>query len=581
MRSQHTKKLLSAALAVLFSIGTTDCVEAQNPFAGKLPSLPLPKILRGKRQTPIVKPLANKLPTLPRPNFGNLARTIRTPAAEAIASRSSQPLATPAKIFDTSLADEQLAAAKMPRDVKSSLERARKAAEASRDAINTEQSAFNSAVANTKASSSDDLFSKIKTKPKATTAKLASKSSNSGGLWGDYESKTNADGSAKASGDIEALAKVNPRLYDRYGKLTTTEGGTDSQFVAKTTKKNFDFQPDDMPNTQLAKKYGSAIDKVSSDNSEATIASLRSQLMELRSRGAGTSDQLKIPHRSAFDIAGVAPVEPVAKEPELPIHRGFGDAAALGDGQPTVVVPDPTAPPNILRATAPPTPGMVATLEIKGQSNDVAANTPAEDLPVGNTLSAKLKSSNGLASQSESMVNNDFVGLQNVDADIDVDQDSIPMLRGTAKEKVPSMELPRQLSQASLDALEAAKQEKLNQPLPEVNKKSAPLVGGFANPKIAANQLQSSATQAPQTFQQPSTAFPGHFHSRPTGRQQQVTTNQFFNRAAVDAPKKTEPESTTRVAEAQLLPPSLPEGLTTGDSTYSPGSVRSLEKKLW
>ncbi len=589
MRFQHNRKLASLTLTILLGVGFTGCQRTQfpsNPFAGKLPSLPMPKLLSGKLQAPRVQPIASKLPvpklpSLPRPNFGNLARTIRTPAAEAIAARSNQPLATPAKIFDTSSADKQLAAAKMPKEVKSSLDRARKAAEASRDAIKTQQSDFNSAVANTTASSGDDLFSKIKTKP-SSSATLAGKRPNNGGLWGDYEAKASSGSSNKNkgdfnNGDFEELAKVNPRLYDQYGKLTTSNGGSDSKDVANKTKKNFDFQPDNMPNKQLATKYGNATDKVSSENPQAEIASLRSQLMELRSRGEGTSDQLKIPHRSAFDIAGLAPAKPDAKKPELPIHRGFGDAASLGNRQQTVQIPDPTAPPNILRAAAPPTPGMVATLEIKGQSNQAAADTPAEELPVGNTLSAKLKSSESLVS--ENMVNNDFVGLQNTDSSKETDQNSIPMLRGIAKETAPNMELPRQLSQASLDALEAAKQAKLKQPLPEVNKKSVPLVGGFENPKIASNQLQPLETQPMQTFQQPSNAFPGHFQAQPPSRQQQVTTNQFFNRAATEPPKKA--ESSTRVAEAQSFSPSLPEGLTTGDGTYSPGSVRTLEKKLW
>jgi len=60
-----------------------------------------------------------------------------------------------------------------------------------------------------------------------------------------------------------------------------------------------------------------------------------------------------------------------------------------------------------------------------------------------------------------------------------------------------------------------------------------------------------------------------------------VTSNQFFNRAAKPAAKITAAEPKARVAEAKLPSLTLPEGITTGDSTYSPGSVRSLEKKLW
>ena len=149
------------------------------------------------------------------------------------------------------------------------------------------------------------------------------------------------------------------------------------------------------------------------------------------------------------------------------------------------------------------------------------------------------------------------------------------------------MELPRQLSQASLEALEQAKQEKLNQPLPEINQNTGPLEGGFQNPKVASSQFQPQATPpATKTFQQPSAAFPGHFQTQAPAGQQQVMSNQFFNRAAIPAAAKTaaaktEAEPTARVADNQLLSPSLPKGLTTGAGTYSPGSVRSLKKKLW
>jgi len=155
---------------------------------------------------------------------------------------------------------------------------------------------------------------------------------------------------------------------------------------------------------------------------------------------------------------------------------------------------------------------------------------PAEELPVGNTLSK------GSASKNDSMVNNDFV---DADSNVDVEKDMIPMLRGTAKEQVPSTELPRQLSQASLDALEAAKQEKLSLPLPEVNAKRGPLEGGFQNPKVAATKFQPKTTAPAQTSQQRSSAFPGHFLTRTPAVQQQVTSNQFFNRAAKSAPEKT------------------------------------------
>ena len=577
MRSQHNRRIVSLTLALLCGVGFSGCQRTQfpsNPFAGKLPSLPMPNLLGGKLQAPLAQPMASKLPipklpSLPRPNFGNLARTIRTPAAEAIATRSNQPPVAPARTFDTSSADQQLAAAKMPSDVKASLESARKAAEESRDALDTSRNDFNSAVAGTKAPKSENLFSKVKTKPSqstASTAKQVGSSSRSKNFWGDYKPDVGPSSSNRTSGGIEDLAKVNPRLYDRYGKLTSSNKNTDGQFVAINKERDFDFQP--------PKASRSTTDKVSSDNSNATIAGLRSQLMELRSRGAGTSEQLKIPHRSAFDIAGLAPVKPVVKEPELPIHRGFGDAASFGDRQQTVSIPDPTAPTNVLRPAAL-TPGLVATHEIKSSSTKPASDTLATDLPVGSKLSNKV------VGQSDSTIDNDFVGSPGTELSNKSRQEEIPMLRAAAVEQVPSMELPRELSQASLDALELAKQEKQNQPLPEINKSSGPLLGGFQNPKVASTELQPQKSQPAQTFQQPSTAFPGRFQSQVPARQQQVTSNQFFNRAAKPAAVNAENAPSARVAEAQLLPPALPEGLTSGDSTYSPGSVRSLEKKLW
>ena len=174
MRSQHNRKLVSAALAVLFSIGFSGCQRTNfpsNPFAGKLSTLPKPNF--GNLKAPRIQPLGGKLPglpQLPRPNFSNLKRTIQTPASQAIASQSSQPPLAPSRTFDTSSADRQIAAGKMPADVKSSLDRARKAAEASRDALTPNQNDFNSAVAGTKPPKSEDLFSKIKTKPSQSTA---------------------------------------------------------------------------------------------------------------------------------------------------------------------------------------------------------------------------------------------------------------------------------------------------------------------------------------------------------------------------------------------------------------------------
>ena len=121
--------------------------------------------------------------------------------------------------------------------------------------------------------------------------------------------------------------------------------------------------------------------------------------------------------------------------------------------------------------------------------------------------------------------------------------------------------------------------DKLNQPLPEINGNSGPLIGGFENPKVASVQVQQ---QPEPQVRQASSAFPGHFQTQTPGRQQQVTSNQFFNRAAKPA-AVAEPVAApeARVAEVPESVSSLPDGITTGNSSYAPGSVRSLEKKLW
>ena len=65
MRSQNNRKLASVTLAVICGLGFSGCQRAHfpnNPFAEKIPSLPVPKMFAGKLKAPQVQPIGGRLP---------------------------------------------------------------------------------------------------------------------------------------------------------------------------------------------------------------------------------------------------------------------------------------------------------------------------------------------------------------------------------------------------------------------------------------------------------------------------------------------------------------------------------------
>ena len=572
---------------MICGFGLVGCQRAQfpsNPFAGKLPS-PLQNLSSNRLPLPKLPSLAN----FPRPNFRNLVRPATTPAAVAIAAQTNSSPPPPARSFDTNQAEQQIAAGQMPSSVKSKLEQARMEAEKSRADLGSElssaQKEFNSAIGSTENKSGGDLFAKIN--PKQSQADTQ-KGTN--GLWADYKSDTRSGSSNVSSGGIAELAKVNHGLYDRYGKLTTSN----NKDFAATNKTDFNFQP---PKSSP----DLSTEKVSSDKSDETLDGLRKQLMALRSRGSGTSDQMKLPARSAVEIAGVAPLE-LPKEPAPPLHRGFGGDSPLdlGKAQQTVSIPDPTAPTNVLRAAVPAPRGLLSSTPVdtgyRRTSSNVDSSSLPSSLPFGNALSKQLKN----ASDNDKMVSNDFVA-----------SNAPPTLQASTKPKTLELDLPRQLSEASLEALATAQQVKKNMPVPQIVQERGPLVGGISNPNIGGSTTKGVATPnlANQNFAPPTTPPASAFQSpfqQPvySNRQQQVTSNQFFDRAAQPVAAAIVP-APVRVAEAPSFSANsadsasgglsvgsvqapfettteMPNAIKTGEGSYAPGSVRGLEKKqLW
>ena len=373
---------------------------------------------------------------------------------------------------------------------------------------------------------------------------------------------------------------MNHGLYDRYGKLTTPKS-TDKDFVANS-KPNFGFKP-----PQNTPDFST--EKVSSDKPDETLDGLREQLMALRSRGSGTSDQMKLPAKSAVELAGVAPPAPEPKEPPPSLHRGFGNdnPLELGKAKQVVSIPDPTAPANVLRAAVPAPRGLLSSTPIDTGYRRTSPNVDSSSLPVGNALSKQLQN----ASDNEKMVSNDFVPLN-----------APPTLKASTKPKTLELDLPRQLSEASREALATAEQAKKNLPVPQILQERGPLLGGVSNPNVGGTPAQDFAKQnlpnqnfAPQATP-PASAFQSPFQQPVYARQQQVTSNQFFNRAAQPKPTVITPTTLpepVRVAEALksvgsvLVAPTetatqLPNAIKTGDGSYAPGSVRNLDKtQLW
>ncbi|MDB4766383.1 hypothetical protein OAG71_01710 [bacterium] len=539
------------AILMAASVGFTGCQTFRfpaNPFAGKLSKtrLPVPKL-----------PSLSKLPT---PNFSNIARAIKTPAQQvtsartSIASAKNQPPPPPSRKFDSALTDEKFELAtnaekKFTPDFKTSNSVGQDAS----GELTAAQKRFKEAVT-----------SNQKAKPN-----LNASNNTGGGLWGDYQPDP---ANSPSVNNIEDLAKVNRQLYDQYGKLTTSNS---------SSKLSEPFDP---------KSFATKATNADIEKTNESVAELKAQLEKMKARGTGTSDEFSIPSRSAVELAGSAPLAPIETEPELQVHKGFGKQIQLKAANDlanrgTVNIPDPTAPANVLRASASEIPGLIQSTDIAGPGKYSATQFGGYGSNKVNPL--ELPTGNRLPESDDELVANKFVETMN--------QQEIPTLTATPKANNFEMPLPREVSEASLSALaENAR----------VAAEAAPPKVTFQNPIVHTpvkmpQQVTplAPATTPVATFANVAKATPSSAFQIPATQTTQVTRNQFFQRPIESsAPLNVAAAPIERVAEApaqEFAPMSimqqpesastaLPAGLVTGDSTYAPGSVvRPQNESLW
>ena len=544
------------------TVGFTGCQTFRfpaNPFAGaKLPGarLPIPRL--------------PSLAKLPKPNFGNIANAVRTPAQQAIstsgssiASSKRQPPPAPSRKFNSTVTDEKLAESlRLKGSTKSNFSVAQGDTSAE---LTPAQKRFKDALSKQQAQDRDAV---------ATT---------NSGLWGDYTPDTTPSSSNNLSANnIQDLAKVNRGLYDQYGKLTT--GKSSPKFSEP-------FDP---------KMFAANADRSGSEKTEPSVAALKSQLEKLKARGSGSSDEFSVATRTALEIAGTAPqIEAKNAEAKVKLHKGFGDSAQLKPASSyvqrgTVNIPDPTAPANVLRASADQIPGLIQATNIVGPGKYSATSyggytedgvAPSE-LPTGSLL----------PQSGDDLVANKFVKP--------TQRPAITTLTATAKPKTIDVPLPREVSEASQAALAEKARAAQTAPNPKITfqnpidqqpvvmpQPTAPVVLGVpAQPSVAApamtaaNNFPGNTSTAASAFNLPATQSP------------RVTKNQFFSSPlAASAPLNTPAAPAQRIARAQqkLSLPSimgkpepsataLPADLVTGDSSYAPGSVVKPEaESLW
>ena len=560
---------LGLAALIAASVGVTGCQTFRlpgNPFANSrmgLSKLPVPRL--------------PSLAKLPKPNFGNIKRSITTPTQEVISSSNmstsianakKQPPPPPARVFESSATDQKIALAE-----------ANSPKVAPKPAFDFSSAASD---ANTEMTSAQKRFKEALSGNPTTSSNLASASSAkplpNSSLWGDYQPDRGPSSSNNpVVNRVADLAKVNHKLYDQYGKLRSS----------KTAKLS-----DPMDTKMFAAKIsGAEIEKTNQ-----SVADLRTQLEKMKTRGAGSSDDFTLPTRSAVELAGSAPIK-IEEKVEVPNFKGFGDDARFSRSQElasnrTVNIPDPTAPKNVLRASTNQTPGLVKTVEIAGpgqyQSTSgkpyrgYATTTAPKDLPTGNLLPAG----------GDERVANEFVQAMN--------QQEIPTL--TATPKSFEMPLQREVSDASLAAIELNKRAAAAVPPPKISyqkpfagtkvlmpNKPAAQPASFVAAPVAAPVATPAVSAPPSAFQMPAT------------QTVRVTKNQFFNRPIESsAPLQMPAMSGERVAQASktvettaqgmmsILPKSsgstsdLPESLISGSGDYAPGSVvRPQSEPLW
>jgi hypothetical protein len=531
-----------------------------NPFAGaKLPGARIPV------------PRLPSLGKFPKPNFGNIASAIKTPAQQAInssgnsiASANKQPPPAPNRKFDSTATDEKLA------------QSIRAGGKASAEGTTEPDFSIAKSDTNGELTPAQKRFKQALAKQRDKNSDLAakansnSKSNSNADLWSDYR----PDASPSSSNSLPAnsaqeLAKVNRGLYDQYGKLTT---GSSSPKLSEP------FDP-----KSLADKSSDG----GSAKTDQSIAGLRSQLEQLKARGSGNSDGYSVPTRTALEIAGTAPQTPAAT-PQVKLHKGFGGSAQLKSAsnlanRGTVSIPDPTAPTNVLRASADEIPGLVQVTNVAEAGKYSATrfggfagnNTQPSELPTGSLLPQN-------SAGSEDLVANKFVQK--------TEPLKLPTLTATAESKPIEMALPRPVSEASLAALAENARAAEAAPKPKITfqnpiQQMAITMPQQAIPDVSASPATPAATTLATTTAVSTPAVSAF--NLPATRSPRVTKNQFFSRPIqASAPLNTPAAPVQRVAQVQQdtaplsimnqpesAATALPAGLVTGDSTYAPGSV--------
>lgn len=577
------------------------------PFAGKFS---VPRILPAGLPVPQLSGLAK----LPRPNFGNIVNSATRPSSNAIATGGSsatayagetrQPPPPPMRNFDTSKADRQIAASEK------------------NDSSGKDSSSggFDLNAANKEAIAGNPPVS---TRPGLTDAQKKFQSALAGGaaaeLWKDYrpEQRGGAAATTDSGSSVASLGKVNPKLYDQYGKLVSSTSAQDAaqNLVASGG-----------PNDAVANRIKIAESKLKQKESEAntsTIEQLRNEIAQLRSRGTGSSDNYTLPGRSAIEIAGLQPLLPDPastfeaqdEQPVPSMHRGFGDADRFASLNEPVSIPDPTAPRNLLRAAPPKTPGLVASTSIdtpRSNQNFNGSDFVAADpslLPQGNRLGDFAPTASGDGSAAKQMVNNAFTNT-------DASPAPITTLSATANRVVREQELPLEISSAAAQAIAAKENEVLS--LPVIDQKArSPFAPDVRSEVASASQAEQPAAPAADP------KFVSAFGSKPVSPfaqtaavvapRQLVTPNRFFQ-PAVAAPASavgdkqlagdtqkagdskiagdvSRPANSNAVDSAPAarvasvpdfgIPVQEQSVLEVEDAGYSPGSVKSVRKELW
>ncbi len=532
-----------------------------NPFPGKLPlsKIPVPRL-------PV--PKLPSFAKISRPNLGNIARTIATPAQQAtnrntsIASKKNQPPPPPSRKFDSSDTDEKLALAPQykPNTVTPDFTGG---SDNTNSALTAAQKRFKDAITSRQKPSSD----------------FTAKRTSEGGLWDDYQPDFSPSASNTAPAQtIEELAQVNRNLYDQYGKLTT--GKPSPKVSAPFDSELFATKP---TNADI-------------EETNESVAGLRAQLEKLKARGARTSTEISPQARSAVEPIVSAPLVPIKKQLEAPIYKGFGQKIQFGPNndfvnQGTVRIPAPTAPANVLRASATEILGLAQTTQNGGQGNYSA--TKLDGYASDKVDPLKLPTGSRLAQSGNDLVANQFVQTMS--------QKEIPALVATAKPKQFEMPLPRKVSDASLAAIAENARLSTQQPQPKVTFQNPVALPPVKMLQPAAIQVVTTAPVAPKPPVATSlTVAQTSAFQLPSNDSPRTTQNQFFQRPAIAATSAAAVNAAAKPAERgvelqeQEFPPTrilqqpepaataLPAGLVTGDGTYAPGSViKPQQEELW